>query len=209
MAEINLLPVDERKNENLEKLRKNLSVFSTIALFAVAGFALVTLIFFTRLIGERREIISRIEAASSMISSFENTEALLVVTKSKTSLASDVLNSRTDHIEFFNNFSSIIPTNVYFSDIKFTSGKVTFTGKAKTSADLAGLVASLASPDGSKLISTVSIDSLSADEERIYSFGISALVVGEEREAPSTSSVGAPPPPSLQESKEELSGKDN
>ena len=206
MADINLLPVDERKSENVEKLRKNLSVFSTIVLFAVAVFALGTLIFFTRLISERKEVIARIESASNTISSYENSEALLVVTKGKASKATQILNSRTDHVKFFETFSRIVPTDVYFTDIKFTSGKVTFTGKARTSADLAGLVASLANPPGTELVSKVSIDSLNADENRVYSFGISALIAGEEPPEAAGAAGNAPPPASENSADEDSRG---
>ncbi|MBI2594524.1 PilN domain-containing protein [Candidatus Curtissbacteria bacterium] len=133
----------------------------------------MTLFFFTILASKRSELISEIESASNTINSYKASEELIVVLKNKVESADKILGSRTNYPNVFDTFSKLVPQGVYFADLKVSSGKVTISGKAKTSADVAGLVSSLLSAEGTKVISAISVDSLNSDEEGIYSFVIS------------------------------------
>lgn len=174
MADINLLPAEEKRSEQSLLLHKRL----TLAAFAVLAFTVIatvaTLAFFILAVQKREEVSGRIEDASGRINAFKSVEELLVVTKDKAASADKILSQRVDYLSFLNTLSEIVPTNVYFIDIKFGGSKIDFVGKARTSADMAALVSSLSSGKGAQLASGVSIDQLSADETAVYSFVISA-----------------------------------
>ncbi len=178
MPDINLLPVEEKGAEKTEGIRKKLSIFSAFILVLVAAFGVVTLVMYTSLASGRQRIESRIDSSTSEINALKDTEAMIVVTKDKASVAEKIISGRSDQVNVFNKFAQLVPQNVYFSDIKFTGLKATFSGKAKTSADVAGFISSLASDVGSKIISNVNIDSLSSDQEGVYTFSISGQLNG-------------------------------
>lgn len=173
MADINLLPVEDKGTETSEGIRKKLSIASVVVLVATAAFGVVTLVMFTSIASQRQKIQSRIDTSTSQIESLKDTEAMIVVTKDKASIADKVLSGRADQVNIFNQFAQLVPENVYFTDIKFLGSKATFSCKAKSSADVAGFISSLASDNGTKIISNVNIDSLSSDQEGVYTFNIS------------------------------------
>lgn len=177
MADINLLPVEDKGSEATEGIRKKLSVASAVVLAAVAVFGVVTLVMFTNISSQRQKIQSRIDTSTDQINSLKDTEAMVVVTKDKVSIAEKVLSGRADQVNVFKQFAQLVPENVYFTDIKFIGSKATFSGKAKSSADVAGFISSLASDDGAKIISNVNIDSLSSDQESVYTFNVSGQLV--------------------------------
>lgn len=178
MADINLLPTEERSLRNFEAARGKLTLVSTVSLVATALFTLGTLGFFVTLTTARNQLLSQIEEASGRINSLKATEELAVVTKGKAATASKILSARTNFSNFFEKFSGLVPEGVYFSDIRFTGSKVSFVGKARTSADVAGLVSALVLPQGSAIVSNVSVDSLSSDETGAYSFSMAAQLAG-------------------------------
>lgn len=178
MAEINLLPVEEKRSESFEGLRQKLSMLSVILLVGIACAAIGVLAFFTTLISTKQKLIGRIEESSAEINRFKVVEELSVVTKSKVSVADKILSGRTDQVKIFTTFSEIVPPGVYFTDIKFAADRASFTGKAATSADLANLVSLLLSPKGTGVVSDINIDTLSADEKGEYAFGISGTLAG-------------------------------
>ncbi len=178
MPDINLLPVEDKGSEAAEGIRKKLTLFSALVLVLVAAFGVVTLVMFTRYASGRAKIENEIESSTAEINSLKDTEALVVVTKDKASVAEKVLSGRSDQVNVFSQFAQLVPQNVYFTDIKFTGAKATFSGKAKTSADIAGFISSLASDSGSKIISNVNIDSLSSDQDGVYTFSISSQLNG-------------------------------
>ncbi|MCR4305914.1 MAG: PilN domain-containing protein [Candidatus Daviesbacteria bacterium] len=186
MADINLLPVEDKGTEATEGIRKKLSIVSAVVLVATAVFGVVTLVMFTSFATQRQKIQSRIDTNTAQIDSLKDTEAMVVVTKDKASVADKVLTGRADQVNVFNQFSQLVPENVYFTDIKFIGTKATFSGKARSSADVAGFISSLASDNGTKIISNVNIDSLSSDQEGVYTFNIS----GQLATKASTSGVG-------------------
>ena len=173
VRDINLLPFEEKAQERFEQLVKRLSKISVVFLAATAIFTLVTLFFFTSLVSKRSELISKIESASNTINSYKASEELIVVVKNKVGVADKVLALRIEYPSVFETFSKLVPQGVYFTDVKVASDKVTISGKAKTSADVAGLVSSLLSAEGTKVISAISVDSLNSDEVGTYSFVIS------------------------------------
>lgn len=177
MAEINLLPVEERKSESVEGIAGKLSILSVGLLVTTAVAALVTLGFFTTLISAKQKLVARIEESSAEINRFKTIEEYAVVTKSKVSTAEKIISIRTDQVNIFSTLSEIVPGGVTFTDIKFTTGDAILAGRAKSSADLANLVSQLLSAKGAEVIGNLNIDSLSADEQGIYSFGISGKIV--------------------------------
>ncbi len=176
MADINLIPQETAKSEDFDKLRSKLTVISIIILVLTAVGAIVTLAFFAYLVSQRENLISRVEQASATVNSYKENEELLVVAKDKSSTAAKIISSRLDQVNIFTTLAQIIPKNVYFSDIKITAHDTQISGKAKSSADIAGLISSLLSSEGAKVISGVSVNSLSSDETGQYTFGLTATV---------------------------------
>lgn len=180
MPDINLVPVQERVTERFESLKKRLSVGSAILLVLTAVFTLGVLVFFTTQVSKRSQLLAQVEDNAQVINSYKSTEELLVVAKDKSSLAEKVLAQRTDYYQTFNGFAKLVPQGVYFTDIKFATGKIVMNGKAKSSAEVAGLVSSLLTPEGSKIVSNVTIDTLTADETGVYTFSIAAQATGKD-----------------------------
>ena len=177
MADINLLAQESKQYESFENLRKKISVAAVILLVVVSIATLATLAFFTNLVMARGKLIARVDEAAVRVNDFKAVEELAVVTKEKASLAQEIINRRSDKVGFFNNLAQLVPQNVSFSDIKISQQRVTISGQAKTSADIAALVSGLLSSQGATIVSGVSVDSLVSGEGGRYSFGLSANVV--------------------------------
>lgn len=177
MADLNLLPVEEKSAERFGLISKRLMITSIVLLIFTAISALATLLFFASVATTRQKLIEQVEQASRKINDFKSTEELIVVTKQKASISDKILTDRLNHLTTFETLSVIIPQGVYFSDLKISQGKIAVSGKARTSADVAGLVAALLSPRGAEIVSDVTIDNLSSDESQAYSFNISARIL--------------------------------
>ena len=177
MADINLLPVEERAHERFAPLFKRLSIASVAVLAITAIFTIATLGFFTSLVAKRTQLVADIEASASQINNLKATEELAVVVKEKAQVAQKILAGRTNHRELLDKLARIVPVGVYFTDIKFSAEKVIFSGRARTSADVAGLVSSLLSSEGSQIVSGVTVDSLTSDDAGVYTFAITAQIV--------------------------------
>jgi len=175
--DINLLPFEEKAQESFANLQKRLSLVSVIVLVVTAIFTLVTLVFFTSLASSRSKLIEDAQRSFSTINSYKANEELIVVVKNKVSAADKILNERANYSNVFNTLTSIIPQGTYFTDFKVASEKVSITGRAKSSADVAGLVSSLVSDRGKEIISNLSVESLSSDDKGIYAFVLSAQLV--------------------------------
>jgi len=176
MADINLLPVEEKAQEQIKSLQKKLSLFSVIFLIFTAIFTLATLVFFTRFASAREALVTQVEDSSTVINGYKNVEELIVVVKSKASSANKILSERANHSDVFGKLSGLVPRDVYFTDMKISSDKLVVSGRAKTSVDVAGMVASFLSADASDLIKSVSVDSLSSDEQGNYQFSLSLIL---------------------------------
>ena len=180
MPDINLVPQEEKVTERFESLKKRLSIGSAVLLILTAVFTLGVLAFFTTQVSRRTQLFAQVEDNAQVINSYKSTEELLVVAKDKSAVAQKVLEQRTDYYQTFNGFAKLVPQGIYFTDIKFAAGKIVMNGKAKTSAEVAGLVSSLLTPEGSKIVSNVTIDTLTADETGTYTFSIAAQAAGKD-----------------------------
>jgi Tfp pilus assembly protein PilN len=174
MVEINLLPTEERTQEQFLLLSKRLSIVSIVLLVFTAIFTLATLAFFTSLVSKRSDLITGVEENSARLDELKANEELITVIQEKASAADKILSVRTNHVDIFNGLSELIPQGVYFTDIKFSSDKASISGKARSYADVAGLTSSFLSDAGRKIFSAVSVDSLSSDESGVFVFAITA-----------------------------------
>ena len=174
MPDINLVPQEAKSSERFESLKKRFSIGSEILLALTLIFTLGVLVFFTSQVSKRTEYLAQVEESAQTINSYRQQEELLVVVKDKVGLAEQVLGQRAEYHQTFADFAKLVPQGVYFTDIKFAQGKIILNGKAKTSAEVPGLVSSLLSAEGSKIVSNVSIDTLVADETGTYIFSMQA-----------------------------------
>lgn len=179
MADINLIPPEEKESARIELLQKRLQIFSIGFLVMTAGLTILTLSFFAMSASRRTELIALVEDSSSQINKLKAHEELVVVVKDKVSVASQIITSRVELTEVFEKLSQLVPESVHFTDIRVAAGKMVISGRAKTSADVAGLATSLVSAGGSEIVSDVSVDSLSSGEDGTYIFVISAKLVGQ------------------------------
>lgn len=184
MAEINLMPSEDKASEGLTKLQKKLSIFSVFVLFVIAVFTVVTLIMYTSAKAQESKLKVRIEKAAAEINSQQTAEELLTVIGKKAEIAQKAISARLIYTDILNRMAALMPQNVYFGDLKIDGNKISTSAKAKTSADVAGLVSSFVSSDeGKKLFSSVTIDSLASvsdpdTKQLIYSFSLTLQVIG-------------------------------
>lgn len=182
MAEINLMPTEDKASEGLHKLQKKLSVVSVLVLCVVAAFTVVTLVMYTSAKAEEAKLKVRIEKAAVEINSQKSAEELITVIGKKTEVADRAISTRLVYTDILNRMAALMPQNVYFGDLKVDGNKISTSAKAKTSADVAGLVSSFVSSDeGKKLFSSVTIDSLAsasdpATSQLIYTFSLTLQV---------------------------------
>ena len=181
MADINLIPLEEKAQERAEQLQKRMQFASIGLLVFTAIVTLITLVIYTSSVAKKNNLIAQVDDASAKINQYKSQEELLVVSKDKAAAADKLLAARTDFSSVFKKLATVVPQGVYFTDLRITDAKVVISGKAKTSPDVAGLVSALVSAGGSDIIRDVTIDSLSSDEFGIYAFVISGkLVVGKQ-----------------------------
>src|SRR3989344_574080 len=180
MADINLIPQEERASERAQNLQHRLQFFSIGLLVLTALFTVATLVLFSSFSAKRAELVAQVEDSTSRINSYKAQEELMVVVKDKAGSAGKIINSRIEFVKMFDKFQGLIPQNVYFTDVRVASAKIIISGKARTSADVAGLASSFTSAGGQEGLSEGSIDSLSAAEDGVYSFVLSAKVKGAE-----------------------------
>jgi|SRR3972149_1262491 len=178
MADINLLPSEEKTAERIDLARKKLLFVSIAVLVFTAILTLATLVFFTRLVSARKDMFAKVEGSTAQISNLKTTEELITVVKHKASTANQIISTRSNVSYVFEQLKQIIPQEVYFSDLRISSGKIVISGKAKSSKDMNGLIANLTSEEGAIIVSDVTIDSLSSDETGAYTFAVSAQLVG-------------------------------
>ena len=100
MPEINLVPEESKKSENLDKLKAKITIASVAILALTAIGAIVTLAFFGYFVSQRDALISRVEEASKTVDEYKSTEELLVVAKDKAMTAENLVISRVDYIKF-------------------------------------------------------------------------------------------------------------
>lgn len=178
MANINLLPTEEKSAANFGFVQKKFLVGS-VAVIVITGLVTFGILgFFSIEASKRKDLNSQVELSVSEINSYKPVEELLVIIHDKVSDGQKIIDGRVDVNQVFTNLSKLIPREVYFSDVKFAGDKIAFTGKAKTSADAAGLFSSLVSTEASKIFSDVNMESLSSDEKGNYAFTLSLKIAG-------------------------------
>lgn len=174
MADINLIPTEEKTSSSLASLQQKLTIFSVLVLAVVAVFTVVTLIMFTQLKGQEADLNARISKAATAVSANQLSEWLLAAVSKKADSANKVLGSRLIYTNVLTKTAELMPQGVSFTDLKLSGAKVTSSAKAKTSADVANLVSSFVTTDeGKKLFSSLSIDSLASDDKGNYTFSVS------------------------------------
>lgn len=177
MADINLLPSEEKTSDSLNSLQKKLTVVSVVVLAVVAVFTVVTLILFTNVKGRETQLKADIEKAAGDVAANKATEELLTVVSKKATSANKVILGRLIYTDVITKTAELMPKDVYFSDLKITGAKLSTSAKAKTSADVANLVSSfVTSEEGKKLFSSISIDSLATDSDNNYAFTVSMQI---------------------------------
>lgn len=182
MANINLLPVEEKAKVSFGSIQRRV-LFGSIVLTVVTGVVTLGILgYFSTLSSARDRSILQVEQSAQQINSYKSTEELLVVIHDKVSDSQKIRDGRLNIDNVFSNLSKLIPQGVYFSDIKFAGNSVSVIGKARTSADAAGLVSSLVSAQAALVFSDVNMDSLATDENGNYTFSLSMNLVSNEPE---------------------------
>ena len=178
MADINLLPTEERTAERIDFARKKLLTVSIVILVITAISTLATLGFYTSLVSKRSQLVKDVQSSSVAISDLQATEELITVVKAKASIADKILSIRSNLPSIFSQLEELVPQGLYFSDLRLSADKLVISGKARSSADMAGFVTALSSQKGAQIVSNVTIDSLSSDESGAYTFVVSAQLAG-------------------------------
>lgn len=179
MADINLLPAEEKANERYYALVHRLQIASVGILAVTAIVTIVTLALFTSASSRRSSLVSELSDLSFQVNSLKAQEELIVVVKDKVRTSEQLSTSRIEYHNFFNKLAQIVPSGIFFTDFRVAAGKAVISGRARTSGDVASFVSSLTGAAGTELVSDVSIDTLSSDETGVFSFVISAKVVGD------------------------------
>ncbi|HSX19235.1 MAG TPA: PilN domain-containing protein [Candidatus Saccharimonadales bacterium] len=178
MADINLIPQEEQTNARVEMLLKRVQFGAISSLVVCAVLTVATLSLLVMFQSKSKTLAASVSSISSQIESYKAKEELMTVVADKTATAVQVEDARANFPKAFETLASLVPQNVYFTDIKIANGKVTFSGKAKSSADVAVLAKSLVSSSAGDILSDVSIDSLTSTEGGVYTFVISAKYAG-------------------------------
>lgn len=179
MADINLLPAEERANERYHALVHRLQTASIGILAVTAVLTIITLLMFTSFSSRRSNLVAQLEDLSGTVNSLKAQEELILVVGDKVRVAQQLAASGVEYHNFFNKLAQIVPSGIFFSDFRVSSSKAVISGKARNSGEVASFVASLTSARGAEIVSDVSIDTLSSDETGVFSFVISAKVIGD------------------------------
>src|SRR3990167_7876924 len=116
MADINLIPQEERSTERIENAQKKLQFVSIGFLVVTAIVTVITLSLFAAASSKRSNLVAEVEDASSKINRYKAQEELVVVAKDKASTAGQLVEGRVDYTKVFSVFSSLVPQGVYFTD---------------------------------------------------------------------------------------------
>ncbi|MBI2599184.1 PilN domain-containing protein [Candidatus Curtissbacteria bacterium] len=177
MTDINLMPAEEKSAESFENLYKKVLVAASGFLVLVALATLIILGVSSVLSAQRSDLVTRVEQSAGTIEGLKSTEELEVVVKQKVAAADKILMARSSLGDVFQRLVQLVPQGVFFTDMRFSGVKVVISGRAKTSADVAGFITQLVSARGNEIFSGVTVESLSSDDSGIYSFVLSAQLV--------------------------------
>jgi Tfp pilus assembly protein PilN len=179
MADINPLPAEERANERYYTIVHRLQIASVAILATVAVLTIVTLILFTSASSRHSNLVLELEDLSAAIHNLKPQEELIVVVKDKVGVSQQLVTANIFYNNFFNKLAGIVPSGIYFTDFRVSAGKAVISGKARASGDVGSFVSALTGAKGSELVADVSVDTLSSDETGVFSFVISAKVIGD------------------------------
>lgn len=177
MADINLLPSEEKLSDRLSSLQKKLTMFSVVVLAVVAVLTVATLVLFAAEKNRENDLKGRVSEAASLVNSHQLSEELLTVVDKKAESATKAISSRFLYTEVLKKTAELMPLGVAFADLKIDGVKMSASATADTSADVANLVSSFVTTDeGKKLFSSMSIDSLATDAQGKYTFAVSMQI---------------------------------
>lgn len=177
MTDINLLPSEDKVSEKLSSLQKKLTVFSIVVLGAVSVFTITTLVMLTAAKDKEKELKARVRVATDEVTSQQLTEELLTVVDKKVETASKARASRIIYTNVLRRTAELMPTGVFFSDLRIDGLKLSSGSTAKSSSDVANLVSSFVTTDeGKKLFTSMSVDSLATTVDGEYAFSVSMQV---------------------------------
>ncbi|MCR4324118.1 MAG: PilN domain-containing protein [Candidatus Curtissbacteria bacterium] len=176
-AEINLLPQQEKIAEGAQTAGRKLKTFAVGLLVLTAILTIITLGLFAFYASKRSNLIAEIEENSASVNQYKLQEERLVVVKDKVGVVSSLIAARENYPNFFEVLATLVPQDVYFTDLKVSENKVAISGKARSSGAVAALVSGLLSERGIPIVNTIGIDSLSSDQTGTYSFIVSANLV--------------------------------
>jgi Tfp pilus assembly protein PilN len=148
-------------------------------LVVTAVLTIVTLVLFLSFASKNKSLEEEIANDSLRVNQLKSREELLLVIKDKLSVALILLGTRQNYPSFFEELSTLVPRDLYFTDMKVTGDEIIISGKARTSSDIAGFANALLSLEGASIISNVGIDSLSSDETGVYTFVVSGMIIEE------------------------------
>lgn len=177
MSEINLLPQEQRTAQNFGSLYKKL-LFAAISLLLLTAVATIGILAIFSVLSARRSLlVTQVEQGTAAIDNFKPVEELQVVIKQKVTVVDKILTARTKLGETFQTLVQLVPQGVFFTDMRFSGTKVSISGRAKTSGNVAGFVSQLVSAKGAGILTNVSVDSLSSDDTGVYAFVLTAQLV--------------------------------
>lgn len=180
MAEINLLPEEERKQVETKKVKQKVRKYSSLALIATIIVSVFVFAFWVVLVQQDRQLTTKIDDLSSQIKNLSNVESLARVLKNKLSSIVSISAKSQNFEDLLNNVSQIIPAGVTLSDLTVSDqGLITLTGTAVSASEFSSLVTTLSHQDASRAnFTTVTVESLTRDDKGIYKFAISAKLKG-------------------------------
>lgn len=174
MADINLLPSEEKVSEKLGSLQKKFTFFSVFVMVVVAAATVATLFMFTAVKAEETKLTERHKKAAEEVNSHLLSEELLTVIDKKAESATKARSSRLVYTNILRRTAELMPLGVSFEDLKVDGLKMSAGASASSSAEVANLVSSFVTSDeGKKLFTSMNIDSLSTDKDGQYRFGVS------------------------------------
>lgn len=176
MAEINLLPEQERKAVAVKRLKNRVTIFSVVSLILAALLSIAVFGYWGVLIAQEKQLGDKLSKLEQQIEGLKTVEGLARVLKNKLAALTVISGKLTNFDKVLTDITQVVPAGVTFSDLTVSDkGILTLTGNAATATEFSNLVTALLHQDaGGANFSDVAVESLSRDEKGIYKFSISA-----------------------------------
>lgn len=180
MAEINLLPEEERAKIVREVVKKKFNFFNIGALILITAATIVVFGYWGLVSRTNSKLNQDITQREATISNFAEVETLARLLKNKAAGLVSIFSAQADFGKMLETVATFVPSGVVLSDLTVSeAGKLTLSGEAISSAEFSSLLNAFVDPNlGGRLVSAVSVESLSRDEAGIYKFSISSTLVG-------------------------------